>query len=121
MLRIRLQRFGKKKQPHFRVVVVDKRRGPKSGNYHEAVGWRNPREHTHVLNKERISYWISKGAQPSDTVHNLLVREGIIKGKKIDVASKKNVSKKSKEKENKFTTQIPVEENNKQEKESVDK
>ena len=111
MLRTRLQRFGKKKQPHFRVVVVDKRHGPKSGNYHEAVGWRNPRAHTHVLNKERISYWISKGAQPSDTVHNLLVREGIIKGKKIDVASKKNVGKKlkeSKEKEHKFTTPIPI-------------
>ncbi len=98
MLTIRLQRVGKKNQPSFRIVVTDKRNGPQSGKSKEIIGWYNPREHTHALEKERVSYWLGKGAQASGTVHNLLVREGIVKGKKIDVSPKaKPVAEKKKE------------------------
>ncbi len=49
----------------------------------EIVGFLNPRKKERALKKERILHWISKGAQPSDTVHNLLVTEKIIEGPKI--------------------------------------
>lgn len=85
---IRLQRFGKKNQPSFRVVVTDKRNGPRSGNAKEVIGWSNPRAHTHLIDKEKALYWLGKGAEASGTVHNMLVRDGVIKGAKIDVAPK---------------------------------
>lgn len=85
MLTIRLTRKGKKNQPFFRVVVVDKRRSSKGGRSVEDVGYVDPLKKRKSLNKERILYWISKGAQPSDTVHNLLITEKIIEGKKIGV------------------------------------
>ncbi|MBI1998876.1 MAG: 30S ribosomal protein S16 [Parcubacteria group bacterium] len=88
MLMIRLQRFGKKNQPSFRVVVTDKRNGPRSGNAKEVIGWSNPRAHTHVIDKEKALFWLGKGAEASGTVHNMLVRDGVIKGAKIDVAPK---------------------------------
>ena len=94
MLTIRLQRVGKKNQPSFRVVVTDKRNGPQSGKSKETIGWYNPREHTHAIEKERVSYWLGKGAQASGTVHNLLVKNGIIKGKKIDVAPRVKLAEK---------------------------
>ena len=92
MLIIRLTRKGKKNQPFFRVVVIDKRRSAKGGRPSEILGYVDPLTKNKSLKKERILYWISKGAQPSATVHNLLVSEKIIDAKKI------NVSKKSKKK-----------------------
>jgi len=86
MLTIRLTRKGKKNQPFFRVVVVDKRRSSKAGESVEDVGWIDPLTKRKSLNKDRILQWIKNGAQPSDTVHNLLVTEKIIEGKKIHVA-----------------------------------
>lgn len=86
MLMIRLQRFGKKNQPSYRVVVTDKRNSARSGNACETVGWYNPRTHEHVFEKERVLHWLGLGAQASGTVHNMLVRGGLVKGKKIDVA-----------------------------------
>lgn len=86
MLTIRLTRKGKKNQPFFRVVVVDKRRSSKGGKSVEDVGWVDPLTKRKALNKNRILQWIKNGAQPSDTVHNLLVSEKIIEGKKIHVA-----------------------------------
>lgn len=85
MLTIRFTRKGKKNQPFFRVVVVDKRRSSKGGRSVEDVGFMDPLKKRKSLNKERILYWISKGAKPSDTVHNLLISEKIIEGKKIGV------------------------------------
>ena len=85
MLTIRFTRKGKKNQPFFRVVVVDKRRSSKGGRSVEDVGYVDPLKKRKSLNKERILYWISKGAQPSDTVHNLLITEKIIEGKKVAV------------------------------------
>ena len=90
MLTIRFTRKGRKNQPFFRVVVVDKRRSSKGGRAVEELGYVDPLTKKRSLNKERASYWLSVGAQPSPTVHNLFVAEKIIDAKKI------NVSKKSK-------------------------
>lgn len=72
MLKIRLTRTGRKNDPHFRVVVIDSRRAPKSGAFLEILGHYHPRQKQTVLKQERIAYWQSKGAQISETVDNLL-------------------------------------------------
>lgn len=89
MLTIRLTRKGKKNQPFFRVVVVDKRRSAKGGRAVEVLGHLDPLTKRKSLKKERILYWLKSGAQPSATVHNLLISEKIIEGKKIHVAKAK--------------------------------
>jgi len=94
MINIRLQRRGRKNDPSFRVIVVDSRRKPKAGNYLEMVGSYDPRTDRIELNGERILHWIKTGAQPSDTVHNLLVSQKIIDAKKRNVLPKKVVAKK---------------------------
>ena len=83
MLTIRLTRKGKKNQPFFRVVVVDKRRSSKGGRSVEEVGYFDPLTKRKSFKKERVLYWISKGAKPSPTIHNLLVSEKILDAKKI--------------------------------------
>lgn len=84
MLIIRLARFGRKKQPSYRVIINEKSKDTR-GDYLEQLGNYNPRTKPKTIqfNTERIQYWLSKGAQASDTVHNLLVAQGIIKGDKI--------------------------------------
>ncbi|MFH1401568.1 MAG: 30S ribosomal protein S16 [Parcubacteria group bacterium] len=91
MLVIRYFRIGKKNQPYFRIVVTDQRRPTRGGRFVEEVGSFDPVKKKKILNAERIKYWISKGAQPSDSIHNLLISEKIIEGKKIDVHNKKKV------------------------------
>ena len=86
MLTIRLTRKGKKNQPFFRVVVIDKRKSSTGGRAVEDLGYKNPLTKKISLKKERILYWISKGAQPSATIHNLLISEKIIDEKKIHVS-----------------------------------
>ena len=88
MLVIRFFRTGKKNQPFFRIVVTDKKNPPRGGRFSEVVGFFNPLTKEKNLKTERIKYWLSVGAQPSDTVHNLLIGEKIIEGKKIDVHKK---------------------------------
>lgn len=90
MLKVRLQRVGRKNDPSFRVVVTDSKRGPKSGNYLEMLGSYNPRQKKTVINGERVKHWISVGAQVSDTVHNILINEKVIEGKKINVLPRKS-------------------------------
>jgi small subunit ribosomal protein S16 len=70
---IRLARFGARKQPYYRVVVIEKDRA-RNGRSVEVVGTYNPRTNpaTVDLKRERIEYWTSKGAQLSDTVQRLL-------------------------------------------------
>lgn len=72
-LKIRLMRTGKKKQPSYRVVVKEAR-SPRSGKYIELLGTYNPLvEPSEVkLNEERIKYWISVGAKPTETVKRLI-------------------------------------------------
>jgi small subunit ribosomal protein S16 len=73
MLMIRLARFGAKKKPSYRVVVIDKERARDSRSV-EVVGTYNPvaQPHQVKLNHERIEYWMKNGAQPSHTVSRLL-------------------------------------------------
>ena len=72
MLTIRLTRKGKKNQPFFRVVLVDKRRSSTGGRAVEDLGYMDPLKKRRSFKAERIKYWISKGAQTSVTIHNLL-------------------------------------------------
>lgn len=73
MLTIRLARVGARKQPHYRVVVIEKAQ-PRNGRPVEVVGTYNPRTSpaSVELKRERIDYWVSKGAQVSDRVGKLL-------------------------------------------------
>ena len=93
MLMIRLQRIGKKNEPHFRVVLTEKTTSPR-GKFIELLGNVNPRTKVKSLEKERITHWISKGAQVSDTVTNILVSEKVITSAKI---AKHKVPKKKEE------------------------
>ena len=82
MLVIRLNRFGKRNQAQFRVVLQEKTKAP--GHRHvEMLGSHNPHSKVTIFKKDRILYWIGHGAQPSDRVHNMLVKEGVIEGKVI--------------------------------------
>lgn len=76
---IRLSRVGKTKQPTYRLIVSEKSKDTK-GKYLENLGTYNPRTNPPAvkLEAERIKYWMGKGAQPSDTVHNLLVDQKIV-------------------------------------------
>ena len=91
MLKIRLQRVGRRHDPSFRLVLIDSRKAAKSGSCVERLGSYNARYGEPNLKKERIIHWLSKGAQISDTVHNLLVGAKIIEAKKIrrSIKSKK--------------------------------
>lgn len=93
MLTIRLQRRGRKNDPSFRVIILDSKRGPKSGSYLELLGNYDARVDRVELKADRIKHWMSMGAQVSDTVHNLLVSNNIIEGKKRNVLPKKTVAK----------------------------
>ena len=101
MLVIRLTRIGKKNAPHFRIVVQEKLRAPSSA-YIDNVGTYNPLTDptTVTLKEDAIKDWISKGAQPSNTVWNLLVEKGVVKGKKrksVSVKKKKGSEEEKKE------------------------
>lgn len=84
MLSIRLSRVGKTKRPSFRILVADKRRDP-WGKHLEILGHVDPlaKPKKVTLEVERIKYWLSKGAQPTPTVRNLLIDEKVIEGKKV--------------------------------------
>jgi small subunit ribosomal protein S16 len=79
LLRIRLRRVGKKKQPAYRLVVADSK-APRDGAFVEIIGHYNPLTEpaTIVIDEEKARSWLSKGAQPSDAVAKLLARQGII-------------------------------------------
>lgn len=96
MLTIRLSRVGKKKQPTYRLIVSEKSKDP-WGKFLENLGTYNPRMNPPLIqfDAERILYWISKGAQASSTVWNLLVDQKIVEG---DKRLKVKISRKRKEK-----------------------
>ncbi len=94
MITIRLQRRGRKNDPSFRVIVVDSKKKPKTGSYLEMVGSYDPRTDRVELKGDRIKTWISNGATVSGTVHNLLISNKIIEGKKVNVLPKKTPPKK---------------------------
>ena len=80
---LRLQRLGKTKQPTYRLVVSEKIKDPQAGSI-EILGHINMIRQPEVvkLKADRIKYWLSVGAQASNTVHNLLVNQGIVESAK---------------------------------------
>lgn len=80
MVKIRLRRTGRKKQPTYRIVVADSR-SPRDGKFIEVVGQYAPRQGEQALNlrTDRVNYWLDSGAQPTDTVRSLLRKAGVLK------------------------------------------
>ncbi|HEX7004240.1 MAG TPA: 30S ribosomal protein S16 [Trueperaceae bacterium] len=79
MVKIRLMRMGAKKNPHYRVVVVDSRK-KRSSDYIESLGHYDPRETTPEplkIDTERANYWLAQGAQPTETTVRLLEKVGV--------------------------------------------
>jgi len=79
MVRIRLRRQGAKKQPSYRIVVADQH-SPRDGRILENIGFYNPTTdpETFDINAERATYWLSVGAQPSESVARLLKKQGLL-------------------------------------------
>lgn len=75
MVKIRLSRKGRKKIPFYRIVVIDSEKA-RDGKFIERVGHYDPRSKEFSLKRNRIEYWISKGAQPTNTVAKLIAKEG---------------------------------------------
>src|SRR3989344_5350526 len=96
MLMIRLQRRGKKHQAMYRLVVGEKRSKLK-GEQSDDLGWYNPHVPSFECDKEKLNYWLSKGAKMSDSVNNILVGAGIVSGKKIAVHKKPKAGAEKKE------------------------
>lgn len=92
MLKIRFNRTGKRNQASYRLVLQEHTVAP-GGRHIEVMGSHNPHTKQTVLRTERIQYWMGQGAQLSPTVHNLLVKEGMIEGKKIVVKMDRPVVK----------------------------
>ena len=105
MLAIKFRPVGRKKQRTFRVVVAE-RRSKLKGRSVEELGWFNPHTDEFNVNGERTKYWIAAGAQPTDSVHNLLVRAGVISGPKRSVHSTRK-RKKTEEPESTKTDSAP--------------
>ncbi|MDB5237623.1 MAG: ribosomal protein small subunit ribosomal protein [Parcubacteria group bacterium] len=85
MLMIRFQRIGRKNDPAFRMLVLEKASGPKAGKYVDLVGTYNPKTKAVTLQPERIKDWVAKGAQVSPSLMNLLISKGVFEGKKKNV------------------------------------
>lgn len=79
-VKMRLRRMGKKKAPFYRVVVADSR-APRDGRFIEEIGYYNPLTDPAQIkiDEEKALKWLSQGAQPSDTVRDLLRRVGVLK------------------------------------------
>jgi len=95
MLMIRLQRTGRTNDPSFRVVLTDRRNSPKSQNFVEILGNYEVKKGVLVVDKEKVLHFIKMGAQVSPTMHNLLISQKIISGKKINVLPRKSPIKKA--------------------------
>ena len=92
MVRIRLRRVGRKKQPSYRIVVADSR-SPRDGRYIEIIGFYNPRTEPAMMTikEDRALHWLSVGAQPSEAVRRILAKLGtweryerLVKGEALD-------------------------------------
>jgi len=106
MLKIRLTRVGKKNSPAYRVVVAEQKKAVQR-KFIEILGNYNPimKPKQLVIDKERALFWIGRGAQPSDTVNNLMVDLGILaKDKKINKVYGKKTKKKDEGKESEAET-----------------
>lgn len=80
MVKLRLKRMGKKRNPFYRIVAADSR-SPRDGRIIEQVGTYNPlvKENQVTLDTEKVMKWLNNGAKPSDTVRSILSKEGLMK------------------------------------------
>ncbi|MCY4576880.1 MAG: 30S ribosomal protein S16 [Candidatus Kaiserbacteria bacterium] len=97
MLKIRLQRIGRRNNPSYRVVVVESTVAARKGKPVELLGTYDTIRKTTSLNNERIQHWLSVGAQASDTMHNILIKNGVIEGVAVNTLPKKSPVKKKKD------------------------
>jgi len=92
MIAIKLRPIGKKKQITYRIVVLPKK-SKLVGEYIDDLGWYNPHTDKFSVDFDKAKKWIASGAQPTDTVHNILVTAKIIKGPKIRLQKKSKQTK----------------------------
>lgn len=100
MLIIRFSRVGKKNHAYYRMVVAENS-SPVKGRFLEEVGSYNPHLKQAQIKKERVEYWLSQGVQTSDSVWNLLIKEGIASGEKRKINIKQASTKEEKEEKGK--------------------
>ena len=99
-VKLRLKRMGAKQKPFYRVIVADSR-SPRDGRFIESVGTYDPikKDNNITINEERVNYWLDNGAQPTDTVKNILSKAGVwatyknSKVKKAEKTTKKSTKK----------------------------
>lgn len=96
-VRIRLSRGGSKKRPFYRVVAADQR-APRDGRFIERLGSYNPmlpQDHAErfMINEERVKYWLSKGAQPTERLEKLLSKLGLVAAPALREQPKKSALK----------------------------
>jgi small subunit ribosomal protein S16 len=97
MLKIRLQRTGRKNNPYFRLIVAESTLKSKTTQFAEILGTYDVKGGVFEAKSDRVKHWMGVGAQTTPTVHNLLISKGIIEGKKINALPRKRpVEKKAK-------------------------
>lgn len=87
---MRLNRVGRKNNPAYRIVVIDKRASSKSSKTVDLIGSYNPKLGQITINGEKAKHWLAHGVQASDTVHNMLISQKVIEGKKRNALPKKS-------------------------------
>ena len=91
MVKIRFKRFGRRHSPFYRLNAIDSR-SPRDGKVIEQLGWFNPlakeNEKAYEFKADRVQYWLSVGAQPSDTARDMLAKAGVIEKKDEKKASR---------------------------------
>ena len=98
MIKLRLMRVGRRNQVYFRIVACEKEAAPKA-NFLEILGHYDPIKKDFVIDKEKLMRWIGNGAKPSDTLNNLLVKNGIFpKTKLVKKTGKPKIAKEKEEK-----------------------
>jgi small subunit ribosomal protein S16 len=90
MLKIRLKRVGKKRDSAFRIIVSPSSKSISSGKYLDQIGFYDPRIDKKDIDVDKAKTWIDNGAQPTDTVYNLLIDAGVIEGRKKNVLPQKS-------------------------------
>lgn len=89
MLMMRLQRVGRKNDPSYRIVVTDKRTGPKSNKHVDLIGHYSPKVGKVEIDAQKVKHWLAQGAKTSVTLHNMLISKKIIEGKKLNPLPRK--------------------------------
>ena len=101
MVKIRLKRMGTTKRPVYRLVVADSR-SPRDGRFIEAIGFYDPLPNPAVvrIDTERVQLWLKRGARPSDSARQLLVKEGILAARAFTVTVREPAAEPAKAKAN---------------------